>query len=73
MSIWKEEGVYCAEDIYGLEISEAALTYPELVASIHDTLTFLWDEYATADDVDLNGGAVKLKQGMLKHFVVKQV
>ena len=73
MSIWKEDGVYCAADIYGLDISEAALTYPELVASIHDTLTFLWDEYARADDTDLNEGAAKLKQSMLKHFYVTQV
>jgi hypothetical protein len=73
MSIWQEEGVYCADDIYGLDISEGALTYNELVASIHDTLTFLWDEYATADDSDLNEGAVKLKQCMLKHFVIAKV
>lgn len=73
MSIWKEEGIYCADDIKGLGISEAAPTYGELVASIHDTMTFLWDEYATADDADLNDGAIKLKQCILKHFFVTQV
>ena len=73
MSIWKEEGLYCADDINGLGISEAAPTYGELVASIHDTLTFLWDEYATADNADLNDGAIKLKQRIHKHFLATQV
>ena len=65
--------MYCADDTYGLDISEAALTYRELVASIHDTLTFLWDEYATADDSSLNEGAIKLKRRMLKHFFIANV
>lgn len=73
MSIWKEEGLYCADDINGLGISEAAPTYGELVASIHDTLTFLGDEYATADNADLNDGAIKLKQRIHKHFLATQV
>ena len=57
----------------GLGILEAALTYEELLASIDDTLAFLWDEYAMADDIELNEGAVTLKLSMLKHFFVAEV
>ena len=73
ISIWREDGVCCADDTYGLGISEAALTYEELLASIDDTLAFLWDEYAMADDIELNEGAAKLKLSMLKHFFVAEV
>ena len=73
ISIWRGQGVYCADDTYGLGILEAALTYEELLASIDDTLAFLWDEYAMADDIELNEGAVTLKLSMLKHFFVAEV
>ena len=70
VSVWRDDGVFCADDTLGIDISEAALTYEELVASIDGTLAFLWEEYAIADDAVLNEGAVKLKQLMRKHFFV---
>ena len=38
ISLWREEGYYCADDILGLRISEAAQTYDEILDSIYETL-----------------------------------
>ena len=72
LSLWREEGLYCADDTCGLGISEAARTYEELRGSINDTLEFLWEEYALAADSDLNDGAGNLKRSMLEHFSVSE-
>lgn len=68
VSIWREEEFFCAEDTIGLGISEAAKTYDELRASINDTLSVLWDEYAMADDSELSEGAIDTKRFMRAHF-----
>lgn len=71
ISLWREEGYYCADDILGLRISEAAQTYQELLDSICETLAFLWEEYAMAEDSELSEGAIELKQAMIRSFHVQ--
>lgn len=71
ISLWREEGYYCADDILGLRISEAAQTYDELLDSIYETLAFLWKEYAMAEDSELSEGAIELKQAMIRSFHIQ--
>jgi hypothetical protein len=68
ISVWREEGFFCADDTVGLGVSEAAPTYSELTTSIYEALTFLWDEYALAEDSELSAGAIVLKRVMLERF-----
>lgn len=57
----------CTQDS-GLGIDAFAPTREALLAELHEQLAMLWQEYAQAPDIDLDGPALRLKATLLARF-----